>query len=133
MRTGLLNGMKIQRKRKEIIMLAIENMAKTMRRVRREQHLSIEAFARKLNIATSATANYLRGIGNPRLDTLELLAKKCGVTLIELLAGQPSGWEHAQLIARAAQLFASQPPKKRAEALHLFLALVNTLSDEDRT
>ena len=54
-----------------------QNVARTIRRVKEERHISIEILAKELDITKSAVQAYLKGDSNPRADTLELLAEKC--------------------------------------------------------
>jgi transcriptional regulator with XRE-family HTH domain len=115
--------MKLHRQRKEIVMPINENIANFIKRYKEERQLSVAELSEELGIAKSAAANYLNGDCNPRADTIELLAKKCGVSATEIISARPPEWK------RAARLFSDLPPERRDRAVHLFLSLIDILSE----
>lgn len=118
---------KLERKN---IMSANENFCEFIRRYKKEHGMSISEMAEEFGIAKSAVVSYLNGACNPRSDTIDLLAEKCGVSAAEMISAQSPGWERAEIIERAARLFSSVPPERRDRAVKLFLALVDELSEE---
>lgn len=62
-----------------------ENIAATLREEMQRRKLSTEAFARFLGVGKTSLQNYMRGKGNPGLNTLELIAEKLGLSMEELL------------------------------------------------
>lgn len=108
------------------------NIAQNIHRYKQERHLSIAELSEELGIAKSAAVNYLNGTGNPRTDTLELLAEKCGMSAAEIISAQPPGWERAEIEVRAARTLGSLPPEQRNKAVNLFLALVDVFSAEEQ-
>lgn len=95
--------------------------------------MSIAEMAEEFCIAKSAIESYINGSGNPRADTLELLAEKCGVPAAEIISAQPPGWERAEITERAARLFGDLLPERRERATKLFLDLIDLFSEEDQT
>lgn len=106
-----------------------KNIAAFLRRYREEHHLSIAELSAELGIAKSATAAYLSGDSNPRADTVEMIAEKCGVPAAEIISAQSPEWERAEIVARAARICSGLPPERRKRAVSLFLALVDILED----
>lgn len=100
-----------------------KNLAKVLMQYKQEYGLSFEELAQKLNLPKSSTVNYCNGTGNPRADTLELLAERCGMPVTTMVSGQPPGWEQAETIVLAAKELGSLPPAARERAVELFLAL----------
>ena len=111
-------------------MPANKNISNFMKRYKQEHHLSVLALSELLGIAKSATVTYLTGACNPRLDTLEIIAEKCGVTVAEIVSAHPREWGQAERTERAARLFSSLPPERRDRAIHLFLDLIDALSED---
>ena len=111
-------------------MPANKNISNFMKRYKQEHHLSVLALSELLGIAKSALAGYLSGTCNPRTDTLELLAEKRGVSVAEIISAHPRDWERAEMAERAARLFSSLPPERRDRAIHLFLDLIDALSED---
>ena len=124
-------GMKIPIHRKEIIMPIKKNIAAFLQQYRQERHLSIVELSAELGIAKSAIVEYLNGDGNPRADTVDLIADKCGVSAAEMISAQPPGWERTEIVERAARVFGGLPPERRERAVSLFLALVDILAEGD--
>jgi transcriptional regulator with XRE-family HTH domain len=122
--------MELHRQRKEIVMPINENIANFIKRYKEERQLSVAELSEELGIAKSAAANYLNGDCNPRADTIELLAKKCGVSATEIISARPPEWKRAEMVERAARLFSSLPPERRDRAIHLFLDLIDALSED---
>ena len=123
-------GMELHRQRKEGIMPISENITDFIKRYKRAHHFSVAELSEELGIAKSALAGYLSGTCNPRTDTLELLAEKRGVSVAEIISAHPRDWERAEMAERAARLFSSLPPERRDRAIHLFLDLIDTLSED---
>lgn len=106
-----------------------KNIAAFLQRYRAENHLSIAELSIELGIAKSATVEYLNGDGNPRADTVDMIAEKCGVSATEVISAQPPGWERTEIVERAARILGDLPPEQRDRAVSLFLALVDILGD----
>ena len=107
------------------------NIAEFLHRYKDARNLTVSEMADELGIAKSVIMDYLNGAGNPRADTLELLAKKCEVPVTEIISARPPGWERAEITAQAARLCGSLPPEQRDRAVTLFLALVDVFSEGD--
>lgn len=110
-----------------------KNLAEFLQQYRQKKHLSLAGLAEELDIPPSSTEKYCSGTGNPRADTLETLAKKCGVSPEEMISARPSSWERAEIVERAVRLFSSLPPGRRERAVKQFLALVDELSEGEQS
>ncbi len=106
-----------------------DNFSDFLRRYQEVQELSVSDFARELDIAKSALEIYLKGSGNPRLDTLEHLAEKCGVTAAEIISDPLPGQEQSEIIIQAAKEFADLPPERRERGLQLFHDLMELFAE----
>lgn len=105
-----------------------ENLSKRIQQYKLERDLSVSELAEELGIARSVLESYLNGTGNPRADTLEMLSKKSGIPLSELVTGRPSGWDQAKTVISAAKEFGTLPPELQERGISLFLALVELFS-----
>lgn len=108
-----------------------ENLAAMIKRIKDEHQMSMLELSRELGISKSSLESYISGAGNPRANTLELLAEKGGVSVAELVSGLPSGWEEAEILLRAAKELGFLPPEQREQCVRLFLQLVAVLSETD--
>lgn len=108
-----------------------ENLAGILRRIRAERQLSYTGFAEELGIPKSSLEAYLNGTGNPRADTLELLAKELHVPITEIVSGPLPGQEQAETIMRAASLFSGLTPERRERGIQLFLELTALFAERD--
>ena len=102
-----------------------KNISDFIRRYKDEHQMSISEIAEELSITRSSVQLYLKGQGNPRADTLDLLAEKCGVSAAEIISAPAPGWE------RVARLFGDLPLEQRERIIPLFLALVDILAEGD--
>lgn len=130
---GLLVGMTICAYRKEIVMPINENIADFLRRYKQEHHLSVLSLSELLGIATSATVTYLTGNCNPRSNTLDLIADKCGVSVAEIVSAYPWEWEQAEIIVRAAAELGKLSGEQREKGIQHFLALASLFSESSNT
>lgn len=110
-----------------------ENIARSIAQYKLSHRLSMEELSSKLCVAKSTLVQYLNGAGNPRADTLELLAEKCGISLIELISAQPPGWEAAEIIVLAARELTSLPPERQKQGIQLFLDIAALFASEEPT
>lgn len=109
-----------------------KNIAEFLHRYKEARSLTVAEMADELGVAKSIIMEYLNGDGNPRADTLELIAEKCDVPVTEIISAQPPGWERAEIVSQAARLFTGLPPEQRDRAVKLFLSLVDVFSEGDR-
>ena len=110
-----------------------KNLAVFMNRYKEDHHLSIMEFAEELGIGKNTVVGCLKGSGNPQSDTIDIIAEKCGVSVAEIISAQPPGWERAEIAERAARVFGDLPAEQREQAIKLFLALVDILSQKGLT
>ena len=69
-------------------MAICENLAHRLNEIRKERSLSITEFSDELNISRSALQAILLCKANPRMDTIEHIASRLGVSPISLLSSQ---------------------------------------------
>ena len=105
------------------------NLAANILQYKLNHNLSTIELAAELHLAVSTTQEYLNGDGNPRADTLEMLARRMGVSVIALISTPSTNWVHTQGMIYAAKEFAALPPGKREKGIQLFLEMVELLSD----
>lgn len=110
-----------------------ENLGGFLRHYKKEHNLSISELSEELGVAKSALEIYLKGTGNPRADTIDLLAQRSGVSPAEIISAHPPGWERAEITERAARLFGDLLPERRERATKLFFDLIDLFSEEDQT
>ena len=108
-----------------------ENLARTLRRIKTERQLSFREFAAELSIPKSSLESYINGTGNPRADTLEMLARELHVPLAEIVSGPISGREQAEMMIRTVKELSSLSPEKRERGLRIFLELMALFSEEE--
>ena len=109
-----------------------ENLAKSIQRYKLERDLSIAELAEELGVAKSILESYLRGTGNPRADTLELLSERSGIPLSALVTGLPSGGAAASAAAPTAKLFGSLAEDRRERCVELFVEMVRLMSPAEK-
>lgn len=108
-----------------------ENLSKLLRRIKAERQLSFEAFAAELSIPKSSLESYIKGTGNPRADTLEMLAAELNVPITEIVSDPSHGWEKAETIIRAARELSGLSPERRERGTQLFLELTALFSEKE--
>lgn len=107
-----------------------ENIAKTLRTIKEDRGLSYADFAEELGIPKSSLVEYLGGYGNPRADTMELLAERCGIPIIEMISAPLPGREQAETVLRTAKELSVLPPEKRRIAIQLFLEIAALFAED---
>jgi len=121
---GLLADMIIHRKREEIILSIIRNVSIAMREYKELMHMSMSELSKELGIPVSSLQCYLKGTSDLRATTIELLAEKMNVPLMEMVSGPAPEWERAETIIRAAKAFSDLSDEKQKLGIQLFLQLV---------
>ena len=101
-----------------------KSIAYALRQYKEANHLSMNEFAEELGIAVSSLQCYMNGTANIRIETLELIAKKIRIPVIEMVSGPTPEWEQAETIVRAAKELGSLTAEQQEEGIQLFLALV---------
>lgn len=108
-----------------------ENVAQMILQYKISHKLSLLGLSEELGMAPSSVQSYLKEEVNPRLDTLELLAKKLDTSVMELISGPSPEWERAAAIVRAAREFRDLTPEQAEKGIQLFLSLVGLFSAAD--
>ena len=109
-----------------------ENLARNLRRIREERGLSLREFSSELGIALSSAEVYCSGTGNPRSDTLDMLADALNVPVTEIVSAPLQGQEQAETIVRAASILSGLSPEHRERGLQLFLELASLFAKESQ-
>ena len=110
-----------------------EHISAAIRRYQRARVLSLREAARELDIPWTSLEGYANGQANPRADTLEVLAKRLGIPITELVSGSPPGWEQAETMVRAAIAVGNLPPEHHDECVELIIRLIALFSGEGHT
>lgn len=96
-----------------------KNLSRILRRIKSERGLSYTEFANELGIPKSSLVEYMNGTGNPRSDTLEMLAEKLHVPITEIVSDPPPGQGRAETVVQAAKEFAGLSPAQRERGFQL--------------
>lgn len=107
------------------------NLARVLQIVKIARGLSYTEFSDELGIPKSSLAGYMKGAGNPRSDTLDMLAEKLGVPITAIVSDPLPGQEQAETITGAAKLFAALTPEQQARGMQLFLELAALFAEEN--
>lgn len=105
-------------------MLIQENIALALRAYKAAHKISVIEFAEELGIAQSSLQGYLKGTANLRVETIELLAEKMDIPVIDMVSGTTPAWERTETIIRAARELSDLPSELQEEGIYHFLALV---------
>ena len=105
-----------------------QNIAQNIKKAMELKEKSLVDLAEEIDVPISSLKNYASGNSNPRADTIEMLAKKFGITPAELVSSLPREWDQAETILRAAQKLSDLTPMQQEEGVRLFLALVELFS-----
>lgn len=101
-----------------------QNISLLLRWYKEANNLSISELANELGIAVSSLQRYLEGTANLRIDTVELLAEKTNIPVMEMVSGHAPEWERAETIVRAAREFSGLPDEKQEKGIQLLIQLV---------
>lgn len=101
-----------------------KNISHALRWYKEVNKLSMSELASELGIAVSSLQSYMDGTANPRADTIELLAKKMQLSVMEMVSGPAPECERAETVVRAAKAIAELPAEKQEQGIQLFLQLV---------
>ena len=101
-----------------------ENVSIALRRYKAANRLSLVELSDALDIPSSSLQSYLKAQRDLRSDTIELLAKKTGTPLMEMVSGPAPEWEQAETIVRAARKLGGLSEERQEQGIQLFLQLV---------
>lgn len=112
-------------------MSIIKNVSSTMQKHRESKNMSLSELAEEIGIPISSVQCYLKGTADLRATTIELLAEKMNIPLIEMISGPTPEWERAENVFRAAREFSDLPKEKQEQGVQLFYQLVTLFTEED--
>lgn len=101
-----------------------KSMSYALRKYKAANHLSMTALAAELGIAVSSLEGYMSGTANPRAETIELIAEKMNISMIEMVSGPAPEWERAETMVRAVKEISGLPADRRERGVELFLQFV---------
>ena len=92
----------------------VETLSERLKEMRSKKGCSVAEFAEELGISRSSLQSLLNGKGNPRIDTIEHMAKQLGIDPLELLTSETDNSEmrkiraFANILSNTAQLPTAQ-------------------------
>lgn len=111
-----------------------QNLSNAMNAIRYSRDYNLTEFAKELAISRSALQKILDGTANPRIDTIEHIAKQLDMNPLTLLCCSYSEEQMEvalPLLKISDQLF-KLPDKDQQKFLELFKALVHLLIKPDK-
>lgn len=109
-------------------MLTKDYVSLRLQKYKDKEKISLETMAKRFDFPKSSLHEYLKGRGNLRSDTIDLIVEKLGITVPELFTDPVPGHEQAVHMVRAAQELGGLPAAERAQGVQLFLAIVALFS-----
>ena len=109
-----------------------QNMSNVIRTLKELNKKSMSEFAEELEISRSTLQEYLSGTGNPRLSTVEHLAKKLQINPIFLVSGlyENQQLEVILLLLNAIEPVAMLSKEKKERMAELIMEIVSLWEDE---
>ena len=108
-----------------------KNLSDSLNAIHTSRHQTLTAFAEELGISRSSLQEILKGNGNPRIDTIEQIAKQLHVDPLELLSSSEDELKVtvplSQLIGAASHL----SDEKKKELLCAFNSIVMMFSEAE--
>ena len=103
-----------------------KNLSNVMNAIRTSRHQSISEFSEELGISRSSMQELLKGNGNPRMDTIELIADRLHVNPLALLSGSYSEehLEYIMLLLQTIDIVSKLPDEKKLKFASLFQELI---------
>lgn len=111
-------------------MSIIKNVSHAMQEYKAARQSSLSELSEELGIPVSSLQCYLKGTSDLRATTIEMLAEKMNVPLMEMVSGPAPEWERAETIIRAASEFSNLPAEKQGQGIRLFLELVTLFAKD---
>lgn len=105
-------------------MSIIQNVSLTMRKHKELKNMSLSDLSNELSIPVSSLQCYLKGTSDLRATTIEMLAEKMEIPVMEMVSGPAPEWKRAETILRAAREFSDLSEEKQEQGIQLFLQLV---------
>lgn len=109
-------------------MLTREYVSLRLQKYKDEQQLSLDAMAVRLDMPRSSLHEYIKGRGNLRSDTIDLIVGKIGITVPEMFSDPSPGYDRAACLIQAAGVLGELPAAQQEQGVQLFLAMVSLFS-----
>lgn len=110
-----------------------KNFAAILNIIKSERQKSMTEFSEELEISRSALQEYLSGVGNPNLTTIEHIAQKLGISPYFWLLGDFSG-EQLSAFLKMMDIFSllsDLPPEKRKRFAELLFEMISLWDSDD--
>lgn len=109
-----------------------KNLANVMKAIQTSRKLSIADFSEELGISRSSLQKLLNGNGNPRMDTVEHIAKRLKTNPTTLLSCSftEEQWKASLLLLQPLDVVSKMPSEKRYMAAFLLHELILLLEPE---
>ncbi len=109
-----------------------KNLSDSLNAIHASRKQTLTAFAEELGISRSSLQEILKGNGNPRIDTIEQIAKQLHVDPLELLASSEDDLKLtlplSQILGAASRL----SDDKKQELTAAFNAIVSLFTETER-
>lgn len=109
-------------------MLTREYVSLRLQQYKDGEKISLETMAARLDLPKSSLHEYLKGRGNLRSDTIDLIVGKIGITVPEMFSEPSPSYSQAAHLVQAAGVLGGLPAAQREQGLQLFLAMVALFS-----
>ena len=108
-----------------------KNLSNVMNAIRRSRDQSLTMFAKELDISRSSLQEILNGTGNPRMDTIEHIAKRLNMDPLILLSCSYSEeqLEIAMPLLQITDSLSGLSEKKKHEFILLFQQLLHLVTE----
>lgn len=109
-----------------------KNLEVRMQTLQEKENLSLSAMSRKTGIAKTSLRAILQGAGNPRLSTVEKIARFLRVSSVSLISDQDCGEELQKYIGlvrrlRGSDTFTQARELKAAELLQQMVRILDSV------
>ena len=115
-------------KERSNVMLTREYVSLRLQQYKDGEKISLETMAARLDLPKSSLHEYLKGRGNLRSDTIDLIVGKIGITVPEMFSDPSPSYSQAAHLVQAAGVLGGLPAAQREQGLQLFLAMVALFS-----
>ena len=85
------------------------------------EKISLEAMAKRFDFPKSSLHEYLKGRGNLRSDTIDLIVEKLGITVPEMFSEPSLGHRQTVYMLQAAKELGGLPAEQQQQGIQLFL------------
>lgn len=110
-----------------------KNLSDSMNLIRAKRQQSITEFSEELGISRSSMQEILKGTANPRIDTVEHIAKQLQMDPLILLSPENVHANPVMPLVQTIQMISSMNPRQRQRFMALFAELVSIIDEVEDT